>query len=155
MLIVDDIGQDIQQIGVIVQECEEAGLLDRIGVDPVGIGDIVDEVRGRNIDHDRIIGIPQGWRLSGAIKTTERKVAEKTLIHGGQPLMAWCVGNARVEPRGNAISITKQASGTGKIDPLMATFNAVALMAMNPEAKNVRSAYENMTAEEIQKRMTF
>ena len=155
LVIVDDIGQDIQQIGVIVQECEEAGLLDRIGVDPVGIGDIVDEVRGRNIDHDRIIGIPQGWRLSGAIKTTERKVAEKALIHGGQAMMTWCVGNARVEPRGNAVLITKQASGTGKIDPLIATFNAVALMAMNPEARLKKSAYDGLTAEEIKARLTL
>ncbi len=58
-----------------------------------------------------------------------------TLAHGGSRLMAWAVGNARVEPRGNAIAITKQASGTAKIDPLMAAFNAVALMAMNPKAK--------------------
>ncbi|WP_342344403.1 terminase [Escherichia coli] len=57
------------------------------------------------------------------------------LVHGGQPLMAWCVGNARVEPKGNAVLITKQASGRGKIDPLMALFNAVALMSLNPEAK--------------------
>jgi hypothetical protein len=50
------------------------------------------------------------------------KLAEQELVHGGQPMMAWCVGNAKVEPRGNAISITKQASGTAKIDPLMALF---------------------------------
>jgi len=52
-----------------------------------------------------------------------------------------------VEPAGNAIRITKQISGTGKIDPLMAAFNAVALMAMNPEAKQKRSAYEDPNAE--------
>jgi phage terminase large subunit-like protein len=51
---------------------------------------------------------------------------------GGQSLMAWAVSNARVEPKGNAIIITKQASGTAKIDPLMAAFNAIALMAMIP-----------------------
>jgi phage terminase large subunit-like protein len=46
--------------------------------------------------------------------------------------MAWAVGNARVGPRGNAIIITKQASGTAKIDPLTAAFNAVAWMAASP-----------------------
>ena len=47
----------------------------------------------------------------------------------GQSLMAWAVGNARVEPKGNAILVTKQASGSAKIDPLMAAFNAIALMS--------------------------
>lgn len=141
LVIVSEIGQDIKQAGDIVRKCEKAGLLDRVGVDQAGIGAIVDELEAGDengefaIAHDRIVGIPQGWRMNGAIKTVERKVAEKTLIHGGQKLMNWCVGNARVEPRGNAILITKQASGTGKIDPLMAVFNSGALMAMNPEAR--------------------
>ena len=142
LVIVDEIGQDVQQVGDIVMQCEGSGLLDRIGVDPVGIGDVVDEVQARGIAHDRVVGIPQGWRLSGAVKTTERKVAEKTLTHGGRALMTWCVGNARVEPKGNAVLITKQASGTGKIDPLIATFAAVALMAMNPEARSGRVTEE-------------
>jgi hypothetical protein len=29
--------------------------------------------------HDTIVGINQGWKLSGAIKTEERKLADKTL----------------------------------------------------------------------------
>jgi hypothetical protein len=84
--------------------------------------------------NDRVVGITQGWKLTRAIKTAERKLADGTLMHDGSRLMAWAVGNARVEPRGNAIAITKQASGTAKIDPLMAAFNAVALMAMNPKS---------------------
>ena len=146
LVIVDEIGRDVRQVGDIIMQCEGSGLLDRIGIDPIAIGDIVDEIESRDLskinpkskEHDRIVGIPQGWRLSGAIKTTERRLAGKEfqrLTHGRQPLMTWCVGNARVEIRGNNTYVTKQASGTAKIDPLMATFDAVALMAMNPEAR--------------------
>jgi phage terminase large subunit-like protein len=65
----------------------------------------------------REVGIIQGWKLSGAIKTVELKLADGTILNGGQSLMAWVVGNARVEPRGNAILVTKQAAGSAKIDP--------------------------------------
>ncbi|KCZ29444.1 phage Terminase family protein [Acinetobacter baumannii 45002_9] len=69
--------------------------------------------------------------------TAERKLAEGNLWHAGQQLMTWCAGNARVVMIGNGMRITKQESGVGKIDPLIATFNAVALMTMNPIAKNL------------------
>ncbi len=133
--IVDEIGEDVREVAEYVRRVEDADLLDRIGVDQAGIGAIVDAIVDQEIEHDRIVGIPQGWRLNGAIKTTERRLAERALKHGGQPVMAWCVGNAKVEQRGNAVTITKQISGTAKIDPLMATFDAVSLMAMNPKPR--------------------
>lgn len=139
LTIVDEIGQDIEQVANIAERVEKSGLLDRVGVDTAGIGAIVEALKARNIDPEsRIVGIPQGWKLTGAIKTTERRLAERAMLHGGSSLMAWCVGNAKVEPRGNAILITKQQSGTAKIDPLMATFNAAALMAMNPQPRKRR-----------------
>ena len=135
LTLVEFLGQDTQEVAERVSMIEAADLLDKIGVDPSGIGAILDELVAAEIDQEKVVGISQGWRLGGAIKTTERKLAEGGLIHGGQPLMVWCVGNAKVEPRGNAILITKQVSGAGKIDPLMALFNAVSLMALNPAAK--------------------
>lgn len=135
LTIVKRVGQDTEEVAEFVSRINDAELLDKIGIDPSGVGQILDALVEAEIPEESVVGVSQGWRLGGAIKTTERKLAEGVLIHGGQPLMAWCVGNARVEPKGNAILITKQASGKGKIDPLMALFNAVSLMALNPEAK--------------------
>jgi phage terminase large subunit-like protein len=131
------IGDDIADVVSIVQRIDAAGLLDKVGVDPAGIGGILDALADAGIAQDKVLGISQGWRLGGAIKTTERKLAEGQLIHGGSAMMNWCVGNARVEPKGNSILITKQASGFAKIDPLMALFNAVSLMALNPQSAGV------------------
>jgi len=132
--IVKRIGDDVTELCDIVERVFDTGLLDKIGVDPVGIGAIFDELVARGIPEDKIVGISQGWKLGGAIKTTERRLAEGKLKHAEQPLMAWCVSNCRVEPRANSILITKQASGSAKIDPVMALFNAVSLMALNPPA---------------------
>lgn len=131
--LVTNIGDDVYAVAETVARCEASGLLDKVGCDPAGLGGILDAMVEADVPQEKVIGIRQGWSMTGAIKTTERKLAEGALVHGGQPLMAFCVGNAKVEPRGNAILITKQASGTAKIDPLLATFNAVTLMSLNPE----------------------
>ena len=135
LTLVKQVGDDVADVAAICAEIEEAGLLDKVGLDPAGVGSILDALVQAGVPQDKIIGVSQGWRLGGAIKTTERKLAEGGMWHDGSPMMAWCVGNAKVEPRGNSILITKQASGFAKIDPLMALFNAVSLMALNPEAK--------------------
>lgn len=141
LTIVDKPGDDVVQVCDIICGIRDAGLLPEklaIGVDAAGIGDIVDELttEARGITPEQITAISQGWKLNGAIKTTERKVAGGELVHGATRLMAWCVGNARIVPQGNAVSITKAVSGSAKIDPLMATFDAATLMALNPVAAN-------------------
>lgn len=137
LTIVTSIGDDVHEVAEIVAMVEEAGLLDKVGVDPAGLGGILDAMVEASVPQEKVVAVSQGWKLGSSIKTAERKLAEGVLVHGGQELMAWCVGNARVVPIGNAINITKQASGSAKIDPLMATFDAVTLMALNPTVGGV------------------
>ena len=144
LTLVQNIGEDVEDVAGICALIEARGLLDKIGCDPAGLGGIVDALAEAGIPEEKLIGVSQGWKLTGAIKTAERKLAEGVLVHGGQPLMAWCVGNAKVEPRGNAVIITKQAAGSAKIDPLMALFNAVTLMSLNPASE--KSFWEETTA---------
>lgn len=144
LTLVEQIGDDVSDVADIVARIEASGLLDKVGVDPAGLGGILDALEDAGVPADKIVGISQGWKLSGAIKTAERKLAEGTLIHGGQPLMAWCVGNAKVVPVGNAVNITKQASGTAKIDPLMAMFNAVSLMSLNPQSDRIEQGFVSL-----------
>lgn len=134
LTMVAQIGDDVTQVADITAEVEASGLLDKVGVDPSGLGGILEALHAAGVPPEKIIGISQGWKMTGAIKTAERKLAEGMLVHGGQPMMSWCVGNAKVEPRGNAVIITKQAAGFAKIDPLMAMFNAVTLMSLNPSS---------------------
>lgn len=136
LTIVDRPGQDVQEFADNVCRVRDAGLLPEqrgIGVDAAGIGDIVDELAARDFEVEKdIVAISQGWRLTGAIKTTERKLAGGDLLVAQSGLMAWCVSNARIEQQKNAVTINKQVSGTAKIDPLMALFDAISLMALNP-----------------------
>ena len=141
LTLVKQIGDDVTDVADIVAEIEVAGLLDQVGVDPSGLGGIIEALHAAGVPPEKIIGITQGWKMTGAIKTAERKLAEGVLVHGGQRLMNWCVGNAKVEPRGNAVIITKQAAGFAKIDPLMAMFNAVTLMSLNPTTNNITQGF--------------
>jgi len=134
LTLVNHIGEDVAGVAAYVKQIYSADLLDLVGVDPSGLGGILDALIEEEIPEEKIVGISQGWKLTGSIKTAERKLAEGVIIHGGRSMMAWCVGNARIVPQGNAITITKQVSGSAKIDPLMALFSAVELMSRNPAA---------------------
>lgn len=136
LTIVEKVGEDIDDLALIAKQVYDSGKLNKIGLDPLGLGGLLDGLLDVGIPQESMFAVPQGHKLMGYIMTTERKLAEGNLYHAGQDLMTWCAGNARVVMVGNGMRITKQDSGIGKIDPLIATFNAVALMSLNPEPTN-------------------
>lgn len=136
LVIVQKIGDDVADLARIVRRIFDAGLFpekEGVGTDPSGIT-FAEAFAEAEIPEELLVGVSQGWRLGGTIKTVERKLAEGTFLHGGRPMMAWSVANARIEQRANSLLITKQASGSAKIDPLMALLDAAQLMALNPLA---------------------
>lgn len=138
MTIVKQLPEDVTFVTSIAQRCLDSGKLAQVGVDPAGVGSIVDALEGIGINEESkmLVGVPQGIRLMNAAKTCERKLSDRTFRHAGSRLMAWCVGNAKVRATTTAVLVERAASGFGKIDPLMATFNAAHLMSLNPEPTN-------------------
>jgi phage terminase large subunit-like protein len=138
LTICKDALEPISQAADIVQRVNESGLLpeaDAVGLDPVGVAALVDELEARGIGVGQQVAVRQGYALSPASWGSEIKLKNGSLKHGGRRMMAWCVGNAKVEVRGGAVVITKQSAGRAKIDPLVASFNAIMLMSRNPGAK--------------------
>jgi len=136
-IVKDELG-DISQIIEIIDDIKQRGLLASVAVDPAGLGEMIealDEI-GVTQEAGNLVGAPQGYAMMNAIKTAERKLANGTMKHDGSALMAWCVGNLKIEPTATAIRATKQNAGDAKIDPVMAMFDAVTVMARNPEAQD-------------------
>jgi len=145
--------QDIEEFADICCQVRDSGLLpDRagIGVDKLGLPALVDELITRGFDTDAnggtITAVSQGGFLNDAIIGTERKLADGTLKHAGQGVMRWAVENAKVELKGSARAITKQAAGKAKIDPFIAMLNAAKLMSLNPEGRGIgmQSYFESL-----------
>lgn len=139
LTIVDDQLADIGSIIEIIRMVKDRSLLGGVGVDPAGLGDFVDALAEIDISQENglLYGVPQGYGMMNAIKTTERRLASGLLRHCGGLLMPWCVSNLKIEPMATAIRATKQNAGDAKIDPVMALFDAVTVMIKNPSSNSI------------------
>lgn len=106
-----------------------------IGLDVAGVALLLDALEEMQMSSPLIQSVRQGWALQPAVTTVALKVESRRLLHADQSIMAWAVGNAKQELKGNNYMVTKQASGATKIDPLMAAFDAAMLMFSNPQPR--------------------
>lgn len=137
LTIVDNTIVSLAQSVAIIQKVHEAGLLACVAIDPEGpYGELVDALAEIHITEEAglIIGVPQGYKLMNAIKTTEGRLSNGMLLHAKSGLMDWCVENVKIEPTATAIRATKQNAGDAKIDPWCALQDAATVMVRNPQA---------------------
>lgn len=133
--------QDIEEIATILATVLDRGLMPEkyaVGLDAAGLGTLIDALKQKGFTDEQLCAVGQGYRLTGVINLVQRKLWDGTFTHGGQRMMAWSVGNAKAEQKGNAVLITKQAAGKAKIDPVIAMFNAAKMMERSPEAAGSR-----------------
>ena len=130
--------QDLAEAAAICVQCNTAGLLPEkaaVGLDQHGGAlALIDVLIEAGLTADQLTYVGQAYKLQPASITLVRKMKAGEFRHADQPLMDWCVGNAKQELRGSNYVITKQAAGSGKIDPLVALFDAAFLMLGNPVA---------------------
>lgn len=129
--------QDEAEIVEICAKLKAAGVLPdegAIGMDAHGVATLVSALESAGLCQPQVTAVGQGWKLQAAVLTLPRKLKDGSFRHAGQPMMAWSVGNARTELKGNNYVVTKQTAGAAKIDALMATFDAAILMLANPPA---------------------
>lgn len=133
-----EVSDYIDRIAGIAVRLRDAGLLpekDAVGFDPNNIAAFVDALAGRGIDGPMLRRLLQGAALSPALWGLEHKLSNDTLSHAALGLMAWCVGNVKIETKANGNLATKQAAGRAKIDPFIAMLCAAILMSWNPAAQ--------------------
>ena len=134
LVICERVTQDAEEAAAIIVDLRDAGLLPEkggIGLDPAGVPALLEELALYEVGSPCTQSVSQGYKLSSSIFGVERKLADGTLKHCGSPLLNWCVGNVVAEARGSNVYLHKR-TGSAKIDPLMAAFNAAEMMSYNP-----------------------
>jgi phage terminase large subunit-like protein len=117
-----------------------------VGLDSAGVALLLDALEAEELEQPLVQAVAQGWKLQTAISSVPLKLEDRRFVHGDQPIMAWCVGNAKQVLRGSNYVVTKEVSGAAKIDVLMALFNAAMLMFLNPEPAEGPSVYASRGA---------
>lgn len=106
---------------------------DAVGIDPNNAAAMFEALETAGVTPEQIKRLLQGPALAPALYGLELKLDDGTFTHCAQRIMAWSVANAKVEPKGNHLMVTKQISGRSKIDLVIALFEAAILMSWNPE----------------------
>ncbi len=136
LVICSEAFQHVAEIVEIVSILHESGKMPEegaVGLDFAGLPEILTELQLAGYDYPFVSAVKQGWDLQTAIKSIPLQLKAGNWRHMNQPLVAWSVGNARVETKRSNQYITKELAGAAKIDVVIGMLNAAQLMNRNPQ----------------------
>ncbi|MBK7406410.1 MAG: terminase large subunit [Phycisphaerales bacterium] len=102
-----------------------------VAFDPWGALQLVEQLEAEGIKCEKV---RQGWvTMSPFMKKVEELVLSRLIVHGGIPMMRWCMGNVAVvmDPREN-IAPNKRKS-RGRIDPIVAGIMGTGVLLSKPD----------------------
>lgn len=135
LTISDDRLAHFEEVAALAARIKGLGILAAVAVDPATMQALLGVFSDEDItlQNEILKPVKQGWGLMQAIKGSEVQLSAETLWHSGSALMNWCVTNLKIEPTATAIRPVKISAGDKKIDLAIAMFNAVTIMATNPQ----------------------
>lgn len=113
----------------------------------------LDKELGGNNKKEKVIACGMGWAsMNGPCQELERLLLLKKLNNGGNPILRWMADNVSVKtnPTGGGKSPNK-ASSQGKIDGIIGIL--LGLDRKLRTTNNTGSTYDNLSPEELRKRM--
>ena len=122
-------GDDVEGLVQLISYINSRADVFAVGVDPAGIAaEIAAQLVSAGIPREKLVQVPQGFRLGPAMISIGRRLNENKLHHTGQPLFDWAMSNAQLNERG----FLSKADTHGKIDPVIALLCA-AMVALEAE----------------------
>lgn len=109
-----------------IDECRKIYSVEKIGYDTWNADMLVSNLTAKGLE---LVPVPQGFKLSARNKDFEVLVANKKIIHGGNPVLAWMASNTEaMMDKNENIAIVKaygQAKALRRIDGIVASIMAL------------------------------
>jgi len=125
---------DYTQVRAQINAIRQQFQIQKLGYDPWHAHQLIRDLERDGMPEDVLVEVPQSYNgLSAAALELEAQVLKGAVDAAGCPLMAWTFANAVVQRDGKDNIQPIKKHSRGRIDPVVATCNALACWKREPE----------------------